>query len=182
MTSPEHERRARFERLFEAHYAAVLAYALRRTHHDAASDVTAETFAVAWRRLDHVPRDDALPWLYAVARRVLANEHRGARRRAALTERLRVTPPPPTPPPEPAAGLLDAALARLPDRDREALLLVAWEDLSTAQAAQVMGCSATAMRVRLHRARRRLADALSELQPGPPAGVTSTDVPQELPA
>lgn len=186
MTSPPDDdpgqRRARFERLFEAHYAPVLAYALRRSDPatGVAHDVTAEVFAVAWRRLDQLPADP-LPWLYGTARRVLANERRGARRRAALVDQLRVTAPSATPAREPAE-LLHAALARLPDRDREGLLLVAWEGLSTAQAAQVMGCTPTAMRVRLHRARRRLAAALADLQPGPPHLLPATDHPQELPA
>ena len=167
MGSPQENdagRRARFERLYDAHYAPVLAYALRRSGRTVAHDVAAETFLVAWRRLDDVPVD-AAPWLYGVARRVLANERRAEKRRAALAERMRVTPPP-QPDTDPAGrrGLLEAALARLPDRDREALALVAWEGLSTAQTAHAMGCAPTAMRVRLHRARGRLARALDDLQ------------------
>jgi RNA polymerase sigma factor (sigma-70 family) len=158
-------RRTRFEYLYEAHYAAVLAYALRRTERTVAHDVAAETFLVAWRRLEVVPAD-ATPWLYGVARRVLANERRAESRRAALAERMRaVCVSQPNGDAAARDGLLRAALARLPDRDREALALVAWEGLSTAQAARAMGCAPTAMRVRLHRARRRLARALDDLGP-----------------
>jgi RNA polymerase sigma factor (sigma-70 family) len=169
-------RRARFERLYDAHYAAVLAYALRRSERTVAHDVAAETFLVAWRRLGDVPAD-AVPWLFAVARRVLANERRADSRRAALVERMRATSAP-----RPAGDgtergeLLKEALARLPERDLEALALVAWEGLTTAQAARAMGCAAPAMRVRLHRARRRLARALDELQ----AGVPSTPTPDSM--
>jgi RNA polymerase sigma-70 factor (ECF subfamily) len=168
------ERRARFERLYDAHYAAVLAYALRRTGPTMAHDVAADTFLVAWRRFDVVPVD-AAPWLYGVARRVLANERRAENRRAALAERMRAMPArQPIDDPGDRAALLEAALARLPERDREALALVAWEGLSTAQAARAMGCAPTAMRVRLHRARRRLARALDDVgssgAPNPPIG------------
>jgi RNA polymerase sigma-70 factor (ECF subfamily) len=153
-------RRTRFEHLYEAHYAAVLAYALRRTERTVAHDVAAETFLVAWRRLEVVPAD-ATPWLYGVARRVLANERRAESRRAALAERMRaVCVSQPNGDAAARDGLLRAALARLPDRE-------GWRSsrLSTAQAARAMGCAPTAMRVRLHRARRRLARALDDLGP-----------------
>lgn len=117
----------------------------------------AETFLVAWRRLDQVP-EHALPWLLAVARRTLANNRRSSRRRERLTERLRVElGKVQVVPVEPR--LLDA-LHTLSVDDREVLLLVAWDGLSTAEAADVLGCSATACRIRLHRARKRLAAAL----------------------
>ena len=77
----------RFRALFAAHRSAVLAYARRRVDPDAAADVVAETFLVAWRRLDAVP-DDALPWLYGVARKVVGNQRRAQRRSQALVERL----------------------------------------------------------------------------------------------
>ena len=150
-------RQERFERIYQAHYAGVLAYALRRAPRPVADDVVAETFLVAWRRLDDVP-DDAAPWLYGVARRVLANERRASARRLALTERLRSAPRPA--PADAGAGVLAAALEHLTKREREALTLVAWEGLTAAQASRAAGCSHAAMRVRLHRARRRLARAL----------------------
>ena len=162
--------RERFELLFDRHRRAVLGYALRRVEQPAdAADVLAETFLVAWRRLDDVPAGSAaLPWLLAVARRVLANQRRGARRRGGLAERLRgeLTSLLPVRAAEPAAaaagerGRLAAALARLTESDRELVLLVGWEELEPAQIALVLGLTPEAVRSRLHRARARLREAL----------------------
>jgi len=82
------ERRARLETLFAEHARAVRGYAMRRCDPAAADDVVSEVFVVACRRLDDVPGDDALPWLLACARRVLANQARSGRRQAALNDRL----------------------------------------------------------------------------------------------
>src|SRR5262245_30311394 len=86
------ERRSRFDALFEACSAAIVAYCRwcagsAADAHDGAADV----FLVAWRRLDELPDGAAAwPWLYATARRVIANQRRSSRRRAALQERLEV--------------------------------------------------------------------------------------------
>jgi RNA polymerase sigma-70 factor, ECF subfamily len=155
------DRRDRFETLFKATFERVLTYALRRSDPDQAEDVVAETFTVAWRRLDVIPHEP-LPWLYAVARRTLANSRRSRRRREQLVNRLVAE--------HDAASLLDAdpgdrfermtlvreALGHLSRDDREALMLVAWEGLDHEQSAAVMGVSAPTFAVRLHRARRRL--------------------------
>ncbi len=85
----ETERKARLERLFDQHYAAVLAYGLRRAPRAVAEDVASETFVIASRRIDEVPAA-ALPWLYGVARRVLANERRAETRRDQLTRALQL--------------------------------------------------------------------------------------------
>ncbi len=156
----EIERRARLERLFEQHYAAVLAYALRRAPRAAAEDVASETFVVVSRRIADVPVDP-LPWLYGVARRVLANERRGEARRDRLTQELGVNAEPVCADAarSDVGGVL-AVLAQLPEPDREALMLTAWEGLSSAEAAAAAGCSRVAMRARLSRARRRLARLL----------------------
>jgi RNA polymerase sigma factor (sigma-70 family) len=155
-------RAERFEALFRAHYPAVRAYALRRAPDDVAQDVAAEAFLVAWRRLDDVPAD-ALPWLYGVTRRVLANERRSAGRRAALAERAAETAVPAGDPGDRLgdAQLVRAALAQLSDRHRETLMLVAWEGLSGSRAARAAGCSAATFAVRLHRGRARLAALLA---------------------
>jgi RNA polymerase sigma factor (sigma-70 family) len=157
----EPTRTQRFEDLFRENYAAVRGYALRRTAPEAAQDAVAETFLVAWRRLDDVP-GDALPWLFAVARRVLANQRRSAGRAAALEDRLAASAADPGSPEEGVeeADALRSALGRLSPRDREALMLVAWHGLSGARAARAAGCSRSAFGVRLHRARRRLAAQL----------------------
>jgi RNA polymerase sigma-70 factor (ECF subfamily) len=157
------EGRARFDACFEAHYAEVLAYAMRRVEQRAtAEDVLAETFAVAWRRRDAIPAP-ALPWLYAIAARVIANQMRSSRRRLRLGRRLAAQPPRRGHDPSEVIGEHDAlveAFSRLSDSQRELLSLVIWEDLATSDAAAALGCSPTAFRVRLHRARRALAKHL----------------------
>lgn len=155
----------RFERLYAEHGRAVLAYAIRRAP-DAqdAADVLAETFLVAWRRLDGVPRDqEARLWLYGVARNVLANQHRSERRRERLAERLRRELPAALELmelPAPEAGAVGSALARLASEDREILRLSGWEELTPGEIAKVLGISHVAARSRLHRARHRLRAVL----------------------
>ncbi|QGQ21165.1 sigma-70 family RNA polymerase sigma factor [Cellulomonas sp. JZ18] len=152
--------------MFEAHQHALLAYAVRRVADPAdAADVVAETYLVAWRRLDDVPRDaQARPWLFGVARRVLANHYRGERRRLALADRLRSSLEEVAPPPEPADPVLLTALDRLAPDDRELLRLVAWEELARDEIALVLGVPRATVRVRLHRARRRLLAQLAALE------------------
>jgi RNA polymerase sigma factor (sigma-70 family) len=160
------DRRATFEALFRVHHAEVRAYVRRRNPGAAADDAVAETFLVAWRRLEKIG-EDPLPWLLAVARRVLANQRRGEHRRTALVQRLTGAAALADPGWEPPAAMspeLAAALAGLSPREREALLLVAWEGLEPARAARAAGCSPAAFRVRLHRARRRVADRLAAAQ------------------
>ncbi len=157
------ERRLRFETLFAAHQAAVRSYVARRAGGGVAvDDAVADTFLVAWRRLDDVP-DAPLPWLLGVARRVLADQRRAAGRRRSLTERLRLVSSalPAWEPPQGLSAELTDALRELTEHEREALLLVAWDGLAPAEAAVAAGCSPAAFRVRLHRARRRVASALS---------------------
>ena len=150
----------RFERLWVEHHAAVHAYAVRRVASDRAADVVHETFLVAWRRLDDVPRTSPRPWLLAVARNHLLHERRSAARRARLLDRL--APPEPTPAAEASDPALLRAARRLPLADRELLALLAWDGLSLTEAATVLGCRPVSARVRLHRARRRLAALLAE--------------------
>jgi RNA polymerase sigma factor (sigma-70 family) len=172
-------RETRFEELFESHYWAVRAYALRRASSaSVADDVVSETFLVAWRRLDGIG-GDALPWLLGVARRLLANQRRAERRRGALVARLAGLRGEPDvwEPPAAMNGRLAEALASLSAREREALLLVAWEELEPGRAAQVVGCSPAAFRVRLHRARQRVASALDQS----PSAVPHSAVPGEAP-
>jgi RNA polymerase sigma factor (sigma-70 family) len=166
----EAERRDRFEQVFAANYRAVSAYALRRAHKAEAEDAVAETFLIAWRRLDDIPAD-AKPWLLGVARRVLANQRRAAARRSALN--ARVAHERPNEPEWPRAELILRALDGLSESDRELLLLFAWEGLSVAELATVLHCSRTAVKVRLHRARRRLRGQLTEAE-GTEVQVTAT--------
>ncbi|MEU8803061.1 sigma-70 family RNA polymerase sigma factor [Spirillospora sp. NPDC048819] len=171
---PPGDRRRRFEEIYTANRARILGYALRRTSdpHDAA-DVLAGTFLTAWRRLDDVPPgDQARLWLYGVARRVLANHHRGERRRSALAADLGSRLSDGLTVHERSDGdLTDAATAfrSLPDADRELLSLVGWEGLDHGEIAAVLGCSRNAVRIRLHRARRRFARALERTGTPSPA-------------
>jgi len=164
------ERAARFERLFRSHADAVRYYALRRTAPEDVDDVVADTFLVAWRRLDDVPAEPR-PWLLMVARRVLANRRRADRRVVSLSSRLaQASAPGPTSNPDDATdgtGLGSAVLAaleQLPEKEREAIRLLAWDELSTTDAATVLGCSRATLAVRAHRARRRLATLLESQQ------------------
>lgn len=145
---------ARLEALFRKHEAAVFAYARRRSTEEESDDVVAETFLVAWRRLDDVP-PNALPWLLNVARKVLSTRRRSANRRASLVEKLTAERPVSAQDPMPDGAALEA-FDRLSESDREALTLIAWEELTPREAAAVMGDSPVRFRVRLHRARRRL--------------------------
>lgn len=155
-------RRSRFHAVWTAHYSAVLGYA-RRRHSRAAQDIVADTFLVAWRRLDQVPDDDPLPWLLAVARRVTANHQRGDARRTALLMRLGGLAREAAPDPAEIAGGpgFRAAFATLKPREREVICLAAWEGLRPEQLARVLDCSPNAAAVRLHRARAKLKDALT---------------------
>lgn len=150
-----------FEALYRTHQSRVLAFCLRRAERDRAEDAASETFAVAWRRRDTIPREP-LPWLYGIARRALANQRRAAGRQQALAHRLASLPAPAFVPAGDHAVL--EALARLPVPDQEALMLAAWEGMSAAEAGQVLDCSAVAFRLRLLRARRKLARALAEAE------------------
>ncbi|HYH91614.1 MAG TPA: sigma-70 family RNA polymerase sigma factor [Candidatus Saccharimonadales bacterium] len=173
---------ARFDELFTEFQRPVLAYAMRRTQTLAdAEDVAAETFTIAWRKVASIPLDEPLPWLYAVARRVLANHRRGLGRRERLAALLRVDD---VATPVRAGDDLDgpafAALASLSPADQEVLRLVAWEELGNQQIAAVLGITANAVAIRLHRARARFADALAKGIPSdlkyPDPSRTSADV------
>lgn len=157
--------RERFEGCFRDHYAQVLAFAIRRVSgREAAEDVAAEVFAVAWRRRDCMP-EEALPWLYAIAGNVVANQWRASSRRRDLDVRLAHEAGAAGPGADPVdvvdrRDAFSVAFSRLDDSEREVLRLVAWDGLTTRDAAAVFGCSSGAFRVRLHRARRKLAKQL----------------------
>lgn len=164
----ERARDAAFDRLFGEHRQSVLAYFLRRvdTPCDAA-DLLAEVFLVVWRRLDDVPAGgEAAPWLFGVARRVLANHRRGVRRRNGLAVKLRSTldrravPSPEAAFDDEAVARLRRALETLPEIDREIVTLRAWEGLSASDISLVVGGTPENVRVRLHRARSRLRSML----------------------
>jgi RNA polymerase sigma-70 factor (ECF subfamily) len=175
--------RDRFERCFRDHYARMLAFSMRRVSgRELAEDVVADTFAVAWRRRDRIP-DPALPWLYAIAAHVIANQHRSTRRRHDLDLRLaHETGAAPGPDPTESLDRRDAfsaAFALLAEPEREVLRLIAWDGLDSADAARVFGCSPGAFRVRLHRARRKLAKQLEAAEHLPREDRTTAPNPAE---
>ncbi|MCW2898400.1 MAG: polymerase, sigma-24 subunit, subfamily [Streptosporangiaceae bacterium] len=158
---------AQFEQVWQEFSPAVLRYARRRVSPEDVDDVVAETFVVVWRRLADAP-DFPLPWLLGVARHVCANMRRSGRRYEALHARLTELPPPESrraseSSDDPQVTAAAGALRRLGERDRELLTLIAWDGLSSAEAAVALGCSQAALRVRLHRARRRFAALLAEV-------------------
>jgi RNA polymerase sigma-70 factor (ECF subfamily) len=155
--------RERFERIYRENFRTVLRFAAARIDSDRAMDVAAETFLVAWRRLDDVPAQPRA-WLLGVARKVIAGQFRTQTRREALSARL-FTAHRGDPESDPSVALADrdaalAAFVTLGERDREVLRLVAWDGLEAAEAAEVLGVTRLAFTVRLHRARRRLERAL----------------------
>ena len=156
------ERRRRFEQVFDENLRAVYGYVLRRAGTLDVDDAVAEVFLVAWRRIDHVPAD-AKPWLLGVARRVLANQRRAAVRRTSLAERTR-SEAPRAPAEAPDAPPILRALRRVSPRDREILMLIAWDGVTVEEAAAVLGCSRGAAKVRFHRAKRRLGAVLADLE------------------
>lgn len=124
----------------------------------------AETFAVAWRRVDRLPEPQAaLPWLLSTARRVLANQHRGAGRRLRLGLRL-IAQPQNAPAIHGVETPALEALARMRPEDQELLRLLVWDGLSQAEAGEVLGISANAVGIRLSRARRRFAGELATVK------------------
>lgn len=147
-----------FDSLYEGYARRVLGYCLRRTSPESAEDAVAETFLVAWRRIAEIP-SDPLPWLLRVASNVLANQERSARRRFALQERVGSLPS--SVQQEHRDHPVLEALATLEPRERDVLLLVAWDGLSSAQAATVVGCSPLAFRLRFHRAKKRFEQAIA---------------------
>jgi RNA polymerase sigma factor (sigma-70 family) len=164
----EHDPELQFRALYDGNFAAVLGYLLRRVEQPAdAADVVSEVFLVAWRRLDEAPPGDSRPWLFGIARHVLANYHRGLRRRQRLGGRLRdaltrdVVP-------DPAVGVAERdrvrrLLLRMRPDDRELLMLVGWDGLTPAEAAGVIGIAPGTARMRLARARQRFR---ALLEPG----------------
>lgn len=156
-----------FEHVYQDCYEAVYRYAARRVAPEAIQDVVSDTFLAGWRRYGEL-KGEPLPWLLGIARRSAANHRRSGVRRDALRKRLSTEPAP-----RRGEALNDrdprviAALATLAERDREALMLVAWDGLDHRVAATVMGCSTGAFTVRVHRARRKLERALAGEETSP---------------
>ena len=160
-----------FTRLYHDSYRMLVAYARRRVDEQTADEVVADTFLVAWRRRDEIPEGFERPWLFGVARNTILTANRSARRRNALNGKLcnATRPPAWTDDRGEASNRADAmvpALRSLREEDREILMLVAWEDLSHAEIGQTMGISPNAVAIRVHRARKRLADRIDNTTAG----------------
>ncbi|MGI9642410.1 MAG: RNA polymerase sigma factor [Acidimicrobiia bacterium] len=177
----------RYRAVFQEHHQHVYAYFRRRIDAEQAKDCTAETFLVAWRKVELIPEGDELRWLYVVARNVLRNAYRTKRR-----SQDRLGEPPrqiPDPSPSPEAMVVDseahqeviAAMHRLRPNDQEILMLAVWEELPRTTIASVLGCSEHAASQRLHRASRRLAKELERANgakhAGNPASLRSEGTP-----
>jgi len=149
-----------FREIFEATFEDLTRFVARRVDSHLRDDVVSETFLVAWRRFDEMPQEVARirPWLFAIARRILANTYRGRDRAASLVQRIAAQPTASSEDPANTAIRVDYARAfdRLSDRDQEVLKLVAWDGLSAAESAQVLEISSAAFSARLSRARKRL--------------------------
>ena len=165
--SPKSDDRERFRASYAEHRDAVWKFFIRRLGDvDLADDLTSEVFVVAWRRRHQAPTTEPA-WLYGVARNVLSGDRRAARRRASLDAKLAAHLVPETSRSADAMAVTDSvwaeALASLSVEDRDLLVLSAWERLSAADLAVALGCRPSTARVRLHRARRRLAYHLNRL-------------------
>jgi len=175
---------AAFRRLYDDHLDPVWRFARRRCDSTSdADDVAGETFAVAWRRRADLPPPDEIGlWLFGVARRVLANQRRSAERQQRLRHRLAATSTAPTTsaPADEGIGerdVLAAAFATLDPDDRELLAMRAWDGLAVTEIAMLLDCTPNAASIRLHKARRRLAEAM--VPKDAVASRTSTDRPTE---
>ena len=157
-------RQERFEAVARTILEPLRRYLARRTDPATADDVLAETLLVCWRRLDDLP-DDPLPWSYGVARNCLANAQRGVRRQQRLASKIAVVDPPADSVQGPGESQgrdldIDRALRALREEDAELLRLWAWEQLTPAEIAEVLGITPNAASIRLHRAREKLKEEL----------------------
>lgn len=159
----DESRRERFERLAPGMVEPLRRYLVRRTDADTAEDVLAETLLVCWRRVDDLP-EEPLPWAYAVAANCLRNAERAARRRRRVAAKVAALEPRPALPHPVDDPDLDSALGRLRTEDAELLRLWAWEQLSPAEIASVLGITANAASIRLHRAREKLRAELRKIE------------------
>ena len=166
----------RLTNLFERHYEEVLAYCTRRVGRSDADDATAQVFAVAWRRIDEINHETVRPWLYGIARRVLANRWRSIKRQGRLAQKVSSLAPQSPEMPEVLIvrreednEVIDA-IRKLSFNDREVLMLAAWEELTAREIGLALDISTSAAEQRLHRAKKRLGRTL---KPQP----TDLDIP-----
>ena len=174
-----------FRRVYDSYSASMREYCFRRLPASDANDAVAEVFVIVWRRIDALPPEGELKlWLYGIARNIVRNSHRSARRRERLGSKLLGLGSPPEPAPEVVVvrhhehEALLAALATLRPEDQEILRLKTWEELSSAEIAEVMGLTIRAVDTRLSRARQKLAHRVERSRSTPKATVRPSPVEQ----
>jgi RNA polymerase sigma factor (sigma-70 family) len=152
---------ASFGELFDRYADEIYRYIARRLGSDAAPDLAAEVFLIAFRGRGGFEPSLGLvrPWLYGIAIKVIGRHHRGEMRRNRAFARL--------PHAQRLAPDLARALTRLSAGERDLLLLVAWADLSYDEAAQALGMPPGTVRSRMHRLRVKLRGLL-EIDGGRP--------------
>ena len=171
--------RAEFDDVYRQHLRAVSAYLARRVPRDDVEDLAADVFAIAWRKRSSVTPGEELPWLYRIASYQVANHRRKLASRAGALALFSAPDAAPA-----ADGLLDSdpelarAWRRLSARHREVLALVVLDDLPVAQAAVALGVSANAASIRLHRAKKALAEQLAAVRAGADGTTRATDHPE----
>jgi len=156
-----------FRRIYSSHVRKVTAFALKRCSPEDAAEAVSETFLIVWKKMDQVPDGvEALPWIYGVCRNVIRNRLRmnfrakrlGSSLKQHFVER------------EPDSSVVEInhdvekALRTLKDSEREILQLAIWDDLKPKEIAIVLGEPQAAVRVKLHRARKKLAEKLPQYQ------------------
>jgi RNA polymerase sigma-70 factor (ECF subfamily) len=156
--------RRRFMTLYECCYGSMVRYAWRRVGPDQAEDIASETFTIAWRRIADIPSDHELPWLYSVARNVIANSARRQQRDRAISDALSVEPESDHAETVTSREIAITVLRGLSDKDRELARLAAWEGLDSREISIVLGCSHAAVHIRLHRLRKRLEKLFGDYQ------------------
>jgi RNA polymerase sigma-70 factor (ECF subfamily) len=182
-TSAEADREAGFARLYRRYQPHILAYLRRRLPEADAVEAVGDVFLAAWRHWDSVP-EQPLPWLYRIAGNSTANQRRRSSRWRRLQERLQSTTrqrhAPDLAVDAVGRDAFATAFAQLKVADREVLRLVAWEGLQGAELAEALGCSVSSAKVRVHRARRRLARLLGADQPDSTFTSTRSDLATEV--
>ena len=162
---------ARFAEIYERFFRRLYGYCIRRTDPDRVDDVVAETFLIAWRRIADVPEgDEALPWLYAVAFKVLGNQWRSKTRRQRLDDKLTAVGIAPVSTTEDyvvaneeSRQVLEA-VSKLKRTDQEILKLAMWEEVSRSDIAYVLAITPGAVKQRLYEARKNLTREYNRLE------------------
>jgi len=153
---------ADFATVYSEHLPALSRYLARRVERDAVEDLAADVFALAWRKRSSVTPGEELPWLYRIAANLVANHRRKQAATASFIASLRPADSAPAADDIVIADeQLAAAWRQLKAKDREVLALSVFEDLPIAAVATVLGVSANAVSIRLHRARKQLAALLA---------------------